>query len=110
MSLVCAAVIRLRCALERAFERRWVGPVVLAAVIVLLAFVGFHLVADHFEEAAAATCGGILIVTFAPRIIQRSDAPSPEFLIATNGPAGPTLPSVVPVGVARSLPQTPLRR
>jgi hypothetical protein len=85
-----------------------VGPVVLAAVVVLLAFVGFHLVADHFEEAAAATCGGILIVTFAPRVIQRSDAPIP--LIATSGPARPTLPSVAPLSIARSLPQIPLRR
>src|SRR5215218_3641146 len=61
--LGCAAVIRLRSALVRALERRWVGPLVLVLLIVLLAFVGLHVFGDHFEDAAAATCGGLLIVT-----------------------------------------------
>lgn len=103
-------MIRLRRALARALERRWIGPVVLVVVIVLLAFVGLHLVSDHFGEAAAATCGGILVVTVLPFATPRRVTTGFQLLAATRTPAGPAPPSEPPDGRARSLPQIPLRR
>jgi hypothetical protein len=103
-------VIRLRRALAGALERRWIGPVLLVIVIVLLAFVGLHLVVDHFGEAAAATCGGILIVTVLPLTLPRRQATALPLTLTTSTPAGPAPPLASSVRIARSLAQIPLRR
>src|SRR6266508_1702757 len=87
--LICAAVIRLRAAIERAPERRWIWPLVLVALVVLLAFVGLHVLGDHFESAAAATCGGILLVS-----------------ILVLGPARLGFEPIAPVVILDSVPRT----
>ena len=103
-------MIRLRSTLARALARRWVGPLVLVLVIVLLAFVGLHVFGDHFENAAAATCGGLLIVTVVPLALPRRDTSGPRISLASSVTAVPASPSAPPDLVARSLPQIPLLR
>lgn len=102
-------MIRLRSSLARALERRWVGPLVLVLLIVLLAFVGLHVFGDHFEDAAAATCGGLLIVTVLPLALPRRDT-SGFRLPATSPALASAAPSAPPNLIARSLPQIPLLR
>jgi hypothetical protein len=78
--------------------------------IVLLAFVGLHVFGDHFEDAAAATCGGLLIVTVFPLAFSRRDAAGFRLLLATSASLAPAAPSAPPNLIARSLPQIPLLR
>jgi hypothetical protein len=102
-------VIRLRSSLARALERRWVGPLVLVLLIVLLAFVGLHVFGDHFEDAAAATCGGLLIVTVLPLALPRGDTHG--FRLSATSPALASAAPSAPLNlIARSLPQIPLLR
>jgi hypothetical protein len=108
--LGCAAVIRLRSALVRALEKRWVGPLVLVILIVLLAFVGLHVFGDHFEDAAAATCGGLLIVTVFRLVLPSRDTTGFRLPPGMRTAASPALPSPPPELIARSLPQIPLLR
>jgi hypothetical protein len=103
-------VIRLRSALVRALERRWVGPLVLVILIVLLAFVGLHVFGDHFEDAAAATCGGLLIVTVFRLVLPSRDTTGFRLPPGMRTAASPALPSPPPDLIARSLPQIPLLR
>lgn len=103
-------MIRLRCALARTLERRWVGPLVLVFFIVLLAFVGLHVFGDHFEDAAAATCGGLLIVTVFRLALPRRDTGILRLRPATSPSLAPAAPSAPPDLIARPLPQIPLLR
>jgi hypothetical protein len=103
-------VIRLRSGLERTLERRWVGPLVLVLFVVLLAFVGLHVFGDHFEDAAAATCGGLLIVTVLPLALPRRDTSGFRLPPATSASLASAAPSAPPNLIARSLPQIPLLR
>ena len=103
-------MIRLRCALAQTLERRWIGPLVLILLVALLAFVGLHVFADHFEEAAAATCGGILIVAVIPFALSHRQETGDAVQIAGIGTLRASLLPPPPEGIAQSLPQTPLRR
>jgi len=103
-------VLRLRSALDRALERRWVGPLVLVILVVLLAFVGLHVFGDHFEDAAAATCGGLLIVTVFRLVLPSRDTTGFRIALGMTRAASPGPPSPPPDLTARSLPQIPLLR
>ena len=86
------------------------GPLVLVILIVMLAFVGLHVFGDHFEDAAAATCGGLLIVTVF-RLVQQSPATSGFRLrLGMRTVASPDAPSPPPDLIVRSLPLIPLLR
>ena len=87
------------------------GPLVLVILVVLLAFVGLHVFGDHFEDAAAATCGGLLIVTVFRVVLPKPGATTFRLPVgmsaAAAAVASPTRPPDV---IARSLPLIPLLR
>ena len=103
-------MIRLRGALVRALERRWVGPLVLVILVVLLAFVGLHVFGDHFEDAAAATCGGLLIVTVFRLVLPSREKTGLRPPLDKRTATGPASPSPPPDLIVRSLPLIPLLR
>jgi hypothetical protein len=103
-------VIRLRSALARALQRRWVGPLVLVILVVLLTFVALHVFGDHFEAAAAAPCGGLLIVTVFRLALPRRDTGTLRLRPATSPSLARAAPSAPPNLIARPLPQIPLLR
>ena len=103
-------MIRLRSALTRALERRWVGPLVLVMLVVLLAFVGLHVFGDHFEDAAAATCGGLLIVTVFRLLLPSPGTSGFRLPLGMRTAASPESPAPPPDLIVRSLQLIPLLR
>lgn len=55
-------MIALRRSLERAAAHRWIGPLVLIAVALLLALTLFHAHGDHAVEAGAVGCVLVLVL------------------------------------------------
>jgi hypothetical protein len=87
-----------------------VGPLVLVILIVLLAFVGLHVFGDHFEDAAAATCGGLLIITVLRLALPTRETTGFRLPVSMRAAVSPASPSPPPDLVVRSLPQIPLLR
>jgi hypothetical protein len=59
-------MIRLRGTLERACRHRWLGPLVIVLLVVLIAFIAVHESGDKLLESAGELCVGLaalLVVT-----------------------------------------------
>jgi hypothetical protein len=56
--------------LERALARRWLGPAIAMALVLLVLLIGLHVVADEFVEEAALVCAvsalaGLIVIPLA---------------------------------------------
>ena len=54
-------MIRLRRWIDCTLERRWLGPLVLLVLVLLLAFVALHSLSDHILESAALVCTAVAL-------------------------------------------------
>lgn len=103
-------MIRLCSWIDRLLERRWLGAIVLVALVLLLVVVLIHPVDDDVIESAALVCGALVLAVGAARV----QLPL-AFSVRPQAPAGGRGP---PVRIARSgfdVPSlnaspTPLRR
>ena len=86
------------------------GPLVLVILIVLLAFVGLHVFGDHFEGAAAATCGGLLIVSVFRLLVPSRDPTGFRLRLGLRAAAAPVPSTPPPDLIVRSLQLIPLLR
>jgi hypothetical protein len=76
----------------------------------LLAFVGLHVFGDHFEDAAAATCGGLVLVTVFRLVLPNRETTDFRVPLGMKAAALRASPSPPPDVVVRSQPLIPLLR
>jgi hypothetical protein len=57
-------MIRLRSGIERALGHRWLGPLIILALAVLLVFVVLHTAMDAAHDDIGLTCVAIAVLTF----------------------------------------------
>lgn len=101
-------MIRLRETLERACRHRWLGPLVIVLLVVLIAFIAIHEGGDKLFESAGELCvalAAVLLVTLV-RVLP------PLRVRAARGPQrrGPPLVPALRAGTLKlSIPIAPLR-
>jgi hypothetical protein len=100
-------MIRLREVLQRARRHRWLGPLVIVLLVLLVAFVAFHEGSEKLFGSAGELCIAVALVVVSivrarPQIVGR---PSRAFQSRA-----PPVPPVAPAGgVKLSISVAPLR-
>jgi hypothetical protein len=101
-------MIRLREALQRARRHRWLGPLVIILLVLLVAFIAFHEGSEKLFGSAGELCIAVAVVVVSlvrarPQIVGR---PSRAF----ESRAPPVPPVTLPAGgVKLSISLAPLR-
>ncbi len=107
--VACAAVIRLRAAIFRGLKHRWLGPLLVILLAVMLVLAVFHSSAAPFDHHAAAdVCCFILVAFFVAVAVTRPAVLVRPFMhVESRGP-----PTLAPCGAAAlelTLSSPPLR-
>lgn len=102
-------MIRLRSAIERALEHRWLGPLIILALALLLVFVVFHTTMDAAHgDGLGFTCIAIAAITFLILRLRRTviRVAVPSGLVNRGPPSGARL---VAAPIVSSVVSPPLR-
>lgn len=107
-----AAMIGLRRTIERGMRHRWLGPIVVVLVFLLLAFLYLHALQDgHADANLGEFCLGVTMLIGILLIVRvRFRAPPPMVLVRPGrAPPCPDNLSRRPVSAAAAVTVIPLR-
>lgn len=100
-------MILLRRWIDRALARRWLGPLVLVVLVLLLAFVALHTLSDHVLESAALVCTAVAL--FFSAAVTLLAAPAVRRLGVVVRERAPPPRSPAPIARALATRHAPLR-